>query len=49
MPSAHIFDYSSVPVNTLKLAQFDENYMLPTQPGFVPYPGILYSHGTRKV
>ena len=42
-PSAPVFDYSSLPVNTLKLAQIDENYMLPVQAEFVPYPAILYT------
>jgi len=43
MPSTPIIYYSSVPVNIPKLAQFGENYLLPTQAGFVPYPGILYA------
>jgi len=43
MPSSPIIYYSSLPVNIPKLARFDENYLLPTQAGFVPYPGILYT------
>jgi hypothetical protein len=43
MPGALIIYYSSIPVNTPKLAQFDEHDMFPTQAGFVPYPGILYT------
>ena len=43
MLSTPIIYYSSVPVNIPKLVQFGENYLLPTQAGFVPYPGILYT------